>query len=46
MSFRNDNADFEAWLATQCDVVKSGWLNGPATVAAEAVKRDYRQWRD
>jgi hypothetical protein len=23
MSFRSDNADFEAWLATQCDVVKS-----------------------
>ena len=146
MSFRSDNADFEAWLATQCDVVKSdiaykhrrmkksafiflratyfrwarkigdwcpelmdaprvlsvgdlhlenfgtwrdadgrlarlhlnllqamgfeiasihaagaasvtalkadlrkrppGWLNTAATVAAEAVKRDYRQWRD
>jgi hypothetical protein len=23
-----------------------GWLNTAATVAAEAVKRDYRQWRD
>jgi hypothetical protein len=46
MSFRGDNADFEAWLVTQCEVVKSGWLNTAATVAAEAVKRDYRQWRD
>ena len=23
MSFRTDNEDYEAWLATQCDVVKS-----------------------
>ena len=46
MSFRGNNADFEAWLATQCEVVKSGLLNTAATVAAEAVKRDYRQWRD
>ena len=22
MSFRNDNKDYEAWLARQCDVVK------------------------
>ena len=23
MSFRTDNKDYEAWLATQCDVVES-----------------------